>query len=204
MLPILLLPALSPGTTAPTTPSELSLRKQAVDIHLPQPAPGRSTGVWIWFFGSPPCPCRAAGGEAVLHGEERELCSHPEISCSVIVRRAATKVYPEYFLTQITAPTLLLFPSLMCYGAFIRALPYPRSTKVSSGSIYTNTSRTGEDCGLLSCRELFLLQPNLDNCWLVHTHCESTQKRFLIERSTFSSKTFWWRASLRLTLGWGQ
>lgn len=125
-------------------------------------------------------------------------------AAQVIVRRAAIKVYLEYFPTQISAPTLLLFSSLMCYEAFIRALPYPRSTKVSSGSIYLNTSRTGEYCGLLSCRELFLLQPNLDNCWLVHTHCESTQKRFLVERSTFSSKTFWWRASLRLTLGWGQ
>lgn len=59
----------------------------------------------------------------------------------VIVRRFAIKAYPEYFVTQISAPTLLLFSSLMCHGAFIRALPYPRSTKVSFGSIYMNTSR---------------------------------------------------------------
>lgn len=42
----------------------------------------------------------------------------------VIVRRLAIKAYPEYFVTQISAPTLLLFSSLMCQGAFIRALPY--------------------------------------------------------------------------------
>lgn len=148
-------------------------------------------------------PCRAAGGEGVFHGEERELCSLKSAACTSAYcqkscdQRLSIFQYPEYFLTQISAPTLLLFPSLMCHGAFIRALPYSRTTKVSSGSIYMNTSR-------MSMGELFLLQPNLGNCWLVHTHCVRAQKRSLVECSTFSSRTFWGRANLALTLGWVQ
>lgn len=144
MLSILLVPALPAGTTAPTTPSELSLRKQAVDIHLPQPAPGRSTGVWIWFFVA---PCPAPAGlqevrECFMGRTGSSAANLKSAACAqVIVRRAAIKAYPEYFLTQFSAPTPLLFSSLMCHGAFIRALPYPRSTKVSFGSIYMNTSR---------------------------------------------------------------
>lgn len=117
----------------------------------------------------------------------------------VIVRRAAIKAYPEYFLTQFSAPALLLFSSLMCHGAFIRALPYPRSTKVSFGSIYMNTSRMS--AGSCPAGSYSSSSPTWIIVGLCNTRRVSTQKRLLVELSTFSSETFWWRASLRPTLG---